>query len=147
LARVESFSIADRMFTIVGGVAVDEALLGRLARDPAIVVSLRYPGGTLSTATQAPDATTDSAVGVLQVLVIRGAGPSPEVAQARLEVTQSRTPLRALLHSTDTWFLWTAAATGISALLLAVWVSSRISGRLAAVAQETGRLDFDRLAR
>jgi signal transduction histidine kinase len=146
LARVEPFSIADRMFTIVGGVAVDDAFLGRLARDRAIVVSLRYPGGTLSTAEDAPDATGDAAVGNVQVPVIRsGAGASPEVAPARLEVTQPRTPLRALLRSTDVWFLSTAAATGITALLLAVWVSSRISGRLAALAEKTAVLDLDRL--
>ena len=34
---------------MVGGVAVDEAFLARLARDRAIVVSLRYPGAELST--------------------------------------------------------------------------------------------------
>ena len=45
LARAESFRIGGRTFTIVGGVAVDEAFLARLARDRAIVVSLRYPGG------------------------------------------------------------------------------------------------------
>jgi signal transduction histidine kinase len=134
------------MFAIVGGVAVDEAFLGRLARDRAIVVSLRYAGVTLSTAAHAPDATDDAAVGEVQVPVIRGgAGASPEVVQARLEVTQPRTPLRALLRSTDTWFLSTAAATGITALLLAVWVSSRISGRLAALAEKTAVLDLDRL--
>ncbi len=145
MARVEPFSIADRMFTIVGGVAVDEAFLGRLARDRAIVVSLRYPGGTLSTAADAPDATGDAAVGNVQVPVIRGGAGASEVAQAKLEVTQPRTPLRALLRSTDAWFLSTAAATGITALLLAVWVSSRISGRLAALAEKTAVLDLDRL--
>jgi signal transduction histidine kinase len=169
LARVESFSIADRMFTMVGGVAVDDAFLRRLARDRAIDVSLQYnpsthppinpsthtpinpstqspinAGGTLST-DKTSDATTDSAVGELQVRVIRGASPSPEVTQARLEVRQSYTPLRALLRSTDVWFLWTAAATGISALVLAVWVSSRMSGRLAALAEKTAVLDLDRL--
>jgi signal transduction histidine kinase len=146
LARVEPFSIADRMFIIVGGVAVDDAFLGRLARDPAIVVSLRYAGVTLSTAAPAPDATDDAAVGKVQVPVIRGGtGALPEVAQARLEVTQPRTPLRVLLRSTDAWFLSTAAATGITALLLAVWVSSRMSGRLAALAEKTAVLDLDRL--
>ena len=44
LARAESFVISGRTFTIVGGVAVDEAFLARLARDRAIAVSLRYPG-------------------------------------------------------------------------------------------------------
>ena len=44
LARVESFLIGGRTFAIVGGVAVDDAFLARLARDRAIVVSLIYPG-------------------------------------------------------------------------------------------------------
>ena len=49
LARVEPFVIGGRTFTLVGGVAVDEAFLARLARDRAIAVSLHYPGGALST--------------------------------------------------------------------------------------------------
>ncbi len=65
--------------------------------------------------------------------------------QARLEVTQPLTPLRALLRSADSWFLLTAAGTGVTALLLAVWVSSRISRRLAALAEKTAVLDLDRL--
>ena len=67
------------------------------------------------------------------------------MVQARLEVTQSLTPLRALLRSADAWFLLTAAGTGVTALLLAVWVSSRISGPLAALAEKTAVLDLDRL--
>ena len=50
LVRTDSFTIAGRPFTIVGGVVVDEGFLDRLARDPAIVVSLAYSGGQLSTA-------------------------------------------------------------------------------------------------
>src|SRR5580765_4496423 len=63
LARAESLAIGGRTFTIVGGVAVDDAFLARLARDRAIVVSLRYPGGELSTGPRKPDPTADSAVG------------------------------------------------------------------------------------
>ena len=146
LARAESFVIGGRTFTIVGGVAVDNAFLARLARDRAIVVSLRYPGGELSTGPRRPDTTDDSAVGELQLPVIRtGAGTPLEVVQARLEVTQPLTPLRALLRSADSWLLVTAAGTGVTALLLAVWVSSRISGPLAALAEKTAVLDLDRL--
>ena len=145
LARVEPFQIGGRAFTIVGGVAVDEAFLGRLARDRAIVVTLRYPGGELSTAAETPQ-TMDSAVGELQIPLIRGGDGAPsELLQSRLEVTQPLTPLRTLLRSTDSWFLLTAAGTGVTALLLAVWVSSRISGRLAALAEKTAVLDLDRL--
>jgi signal transduction histidine kinase len=146
LARSESFVISGRPFTIVGGVAVDEAFLARLARDRAIVVSLRYPGGNLSTAAQQQPVSTDSAVGELEVPLIRsGEGRGIEVVQARLEVTQPLTPLRTLLRSADSWFVLTAAGTGITALLLAVWVSSRISRRLAALAEKTAVLDLDRL--
>jgi signal transduction histidine kinase len=146
LARAQSLVIGGRTFTIVGGVAVDNAFLARLARDRAIVVSLHYPGGELSTVPRKPDPTEDSAVGELQLPVIRtGAGTPPEVVQARLEVRQPLTPLRALLRSADSWLLATAAGTGVTALLLAVWVSSRISGPLAALAEKTAVLDLDRL--
>ena len=144
LARAEPVQIAGRTFTIVGGIAVDEAFLARLARDRAIVVALRYPGGELSTAGLPPS--TDAAVARLEIPVIRsGAGTRPEVAQARLEVTQPLTPLRTLLRSVDSWFLLTAAGTGFAAMLLAVWVSSRISRPLAALAEKTSVLDLDRL--
>jgi signal transduction histidine kinase len=142
LARADTFALGDRTFSLVGGVVIDEAFLARLARDRSILVTLRYPGGTLATATRTPDA--DAAIGQLQLPVIRS-GASSEVLQARLEVTQPLTPLRTLLRSADMWFLWTAAGTGATALVLAVWVSSRMSGRLAALAEKTAVLDLDRL--
>jgi len=148
LARVESFSIADRTFSLVGGVAVDESFLARLARDRAIIVSLLYPGGALSTAPLMPDSTSTfpAAVGDLEVPLIRTEPGSPlEVVQARLQVTQPLAPIRALVRSADSWFLLTAAGTGLTALLLAVWVSSRISRPLAALADKAAVLDLDRL--
>ncbi len=146
LARAETFVIGGRTFAMIGGVAVDEAFLTRLARDRAIVVSLRYPGGELSTVPGKTERTADNAVGELEVPVIRGGEGTPlEVVQARLEVAQPLTPLRTLLRSADSWFLLTAAGTGVTALLLAVWLSSRISGPLAALAEKTAVLDLDRL--
>ena len=146
LARAETFVISGRTFTMIGGVAVDEGFLTRLARDRAIVVSLRYPGGELSTVSGKTERTADNAVGELEVPVIRGGEETPlEVVQARLEVAQPLTPLRTLLRSADSWFLLTAAGTGVTALLLAVWLSSRISGPLAALAEKTAVLDLDRL--
>jgi signal transduction histidine kinase len=151
LARAQSFVISGRTFTMVGGLAVDEAFLARLARDRASAVSLRYPGGELSAAPLKPDTKDDAVVAALQVPVILasesrgGAGAPIEVVDARLEVAQSLTPLRTLLRSADSWFLTTAAGTAIAALLLAVMVSSRVSGRLAALADKTAVLDLDRL--
>ena len=68
-----------------------------------------------------------------------------KVEQARLQVVQPLTPLRALLASADSWFVATATAAGLTALLLAVWVSSRISRPLATLAEKTAVLDLDRL--
>jgi signal transduction histidine kinase len=153
LARVQRFQIGDRSFTIVGGLAVDEPFLARLARDRAIIVSLEYPGARHSTVRQSSNSpapvktdTDYAAVGELQFPLIRAGGGTPiEVAQARVQVTQSLTPLRTLLHSVDSWFLLTAIGTAVTALLLAVWVSSRITRRLAALADKTAVLDLDRL--
>jgi signal transduction histidine kinase len=146
LARSRPFSIGERMFTLVGGIAVDEAFLARLARDRAIVVSLIYPGGEVSTSKATSEAMNPAAVGELQVPLIKSEEGAPlEVVQARLQVTQPLTPLRALVRSADRWFLLTAAGTGVIALMLAVWVSSRISRPLAALAEKTAVLDLDRL--
>jgi signal transduction histidine kinase len=146
LARVETFDIGGHRFALVGGVAIDDAFLARLARDRAIVVSLSAPGAAPPTGPRPADTVRDSASSELRLPVIRtGSGPAPEVAEARLEVTQPLAPLRALVRSADSWFLVTAAGTGITALLLAVWVSSRISGRLELLAEKTAVLDLDRL--
>jgi signal transduction histidine kinase len=145
LARARSLHIAGRSFSIVGGVTVDEAFLARLARDGAIVVSLTWPEGALSTGRQATP-TSDAAVAELTLPLIRSdGGTRGEAATARLRVTQPLTPLRALLRSVDSWFLFTAAGTAATAVLLAVWVSSRLSRRLAALAEQTAVLDLDRL--
>ena len=156
LARARSFTIADRRFSLIGGVTVDEAFLARLARDREIVVSLIYPGGELSTVRLKPGATSEvrlkpdttypAAVGELQVPLIRTESDAPlQVVEARLQLTQPLTPLRALLRNADSWFLFTAAGTGVTALLLTVWVSSRISRPLADLAEKTAVLDLDRL--
>jgi two-component system nitrogen regulation sensor histidine kinase NtrY len=150
LGRRESFTVGDQTFTLIGGVEIDQEFLARLARDRAIVVSLRYPGGEMSTAPVRLNAdsaiTDDAAVGELDVPLIRHrAGGSIENVQARLRVTQPMTPLRALVRSADSWFLATAAGTALTALVLAMWVSSRISRPLADLAEKTAVLDLDRL--
>src|SRR5262245_43315920 len=146
LARARTFLLSGRSFTLVGGVAVDEPFLARLARDRAIIVSLNYPGGALSTAHAKPAAIGESAVGELHLPLIRGGREGlSETVLARLEVTQPLTPLRSLLRSADSWFLVTAIGTSLTASLRAVWVSSRISKPLTELAEKTAVLDLDRL--
>ena len=146
LARVEPFAISGRPFTLVGGITVDEAFLARLARDRAIVVTLRYPGGALSTSAGELYPMQDSAVGELEVVVLRsGASGGVEILPGQVQVIQPLTPLRSLLRSADTWFFLTAAAAFIVAAVLALWVSSRISRPLTVLADKTAVLDLDRL--
>jgi signal transduction histidine kinase len=146
LVRGESFRVGDRRFTLVGGIQVDKAFLARLARDRAIVVSLSYSGGGFSTASTDDARNVDAVVGRLQVPLIRtGSEGSLEVVDAHLEVTQPLSPLRVLQRGVDSWFLMTALGTAAAALLLALWLSSRISRPLAALAAKTSVLDLDRL--
>jgi len=154
LARVEPFTIADRRFTIVGGITVDEGFLARLARDPSIVVSVSYPGGLLTTPDPASGLViapgvaraADVAVGELQMPLIRSGGDDRSgTVTAQLRVMQSLAPLNALLRSADSWLIAAAAGTSIAALLMGAWMSSRVSGRLAALAEKTAVLDLDRL--
>jgi signal transduction histidine kinase len=147
LARVESVGIADRMFTLIGGVSIDQAFLQRLVHDPAIVVSLAYPGGGVSSAPAERKAESpEGEVETIPISLMRTtAGSKLEVVPAKLLVTQSRAELRTLLQRVDRLFMATAAVTGVTALLLAVWLSSRISRPLAALAEKTAVLDLDRL--
>jgi len=140
VARTDSFSIGDQTYMLTGGIVVDEPFLARLARDREVKVGLKAD----PTKADPPD---DAAVGRdLQVPLLRTRPGAPhEMVQARLRVTQPLTPLRRLVRSADSWFLATAAGTSVTALLLAVWVSSRISRPLADLAEKTAVLDLDRL--
>ena len=141
IVRTAAFEIAGRQFTLVGGVQIDDDLLERMTRDPDIGISLTYPGGAIGSAAPAGDV----AIGRLPMPLIRPAADRVETVEATLQVTQPLVALRALLRSADSWFLTTAVAAGVVALVLAVWVSSRISRPLAALAEKTAVLDLDRL--
>jgi len=144
LVRSEPVRIGARSFTLIGGVTVDEAFLSRLARDAAIIVSLTYPGGRLSSSASPQEA--DAKVRQMQLPLIKtSTDASPETVQAQLIMAHPLTPLSVLLRSADAWFLLTASGAALTALLLAVWVSSRISRPLADLAGKTAVLDLDRL--
>jgi signal transduction histidine kinase len=145
LVRRETLQLGGRTFTIIGGDSVDKALLTKLARDRANVVALTYPGGGISSANQ-PVIANETATSKIEIPLIRlGAEPPFEVVTALLQVTQSLAPLRDLQRSVNSWFRWTAVIAGIAALLLSVWLSSRISKPLADLAAKTAVLDLDRL--
>ena len=150
LARSESLLIGDRPFTLIGGIAVDETFLGHLVHDPEIHVSLQLPRdastGAASDTAETRDAGSRGVVGQLPLPLIRSdPNGSVEVAEARLLVDQPLTNLERLLRNADSWFVATGMAAGITALLLAIWVSSRISRPLTELTEKTSVLDLDRL--
>ena len=160
LTRAEELRLGGRRFALVGGVALDDRFLQRLARDREVAVSLVYPGLSRSSdpdlvpllagisalpAGGALVGLDDRIAGRLDVPVIGADGEVPLVPRAHVLVTHTLEPLRVLQSRVNSWFFGTAAVTAVAALLLAVWLSSRISRPLADLAEKTAVLDLDRL--
>ena len=160
LTRFAPVRIGDRTLTLVGGARVDQPFLRRLTgnrqatgRDnaEAITLSLRYAGTLLTTADDAddtlpgvrPEATARRDMSIPLVLVRQDG--TVNVQAASLMMDQPRTYLVSLLRSVDAWFVATAAGAVLLALLLALWLSSRVTRRLAALADKTAVIDLDRL--
>lgn len=141
LARIDSLRIGGRPFTVVGGVEAESRLIGRLARDPDISVALVFPGTEARAGSPGGRVLRDLPLPYLDLL-----GPSAaRVDTARFVVTQSLGTLEALLQSVNRWFLVALGLTLAAALMLAAWLSSRISRPLRELAQKTSRIDLDRL--
>lgn len=120
LVNADSVRIAGRMLRLLGGVRVDSAFLSRLARDPELGVALVLPDSSVA----------DSGVLVVgertlpYVDAVDGPG---RVQQARIVVTRSSALLTALQHNVNLWFAAAVLIAALAALLLAGWLSTRIS--------------------
>ncbi|HMA42748.1 MAG TPA: HAMP domain-containing sensor histidine kinase [Gemmatimonadales bacterium] len=145
LARMDSIPIGDRRFAIVGGIAVDSGFLARLARDSATHVRLVLPGDTA--VSRAGGAVAgDSAVSELPLPFVDESRPdSVRLVEARLVVAAPLAGLRELEGTVDRWFGAAMLVSLLVALLLAGWLSSRVSLPLAELAGKTAELDMDRL--
>jgi len=139
LARVDSLRIGGRRFTLVGGIAVDSSLLARLTPDSELTVAVALPSDTSS----GPDPATQvfSALAVPFVM----AGDSARLLPARIVVSHSLASLVALRRGVALSFLVAVLVTALIALLLASWLSTRISRPLTALAAKTADVDMDRL--
>jgi signal transduction histidine kinase len=140
LARVDSFVVGGKRFTLVGGIEARSALLGRLAREGELSVALVYPGqepGSLPGAR----ILRELRLPYLDLL----SASAITVDTARFLVTQSLATLEALRRSVDRWFLVALALTVAVSLIVAAWLSSRISRPLRDLARKTSEIDLDRL--
>jgi signal transduction histidine kinase len=133
LVTADSFAISRKQFRVIGGVKVDSAFRARLARDPELGVQLTLP--------------TDSAVADTGRLVVAeialpyiDAADGPGRAErARLEVTRSSALLSALQRNVNLWFIVAVLVAALAALLLAGWLSTRISTPVEAGMREMER--------
>jgi signal transduction histidine kinase len=137
LACVDSVRIGTRHFVMVGGVEAESRFLQELARDDAVRVALSLPGDTVA-------ATVDTTVTVVRDLSIPFVDEDA-LGTATFRVTHDTTELRALRASIDRWFVITAVAAVLLAILLASWIASRLSRPLVELAEKTSRIDLDKL--
>ena len=133
LVTSDSFAIARKSFRLVGGVTVDSGFLARLARDPELGVQLALPTDT---------AAADSGRLVVGEIVLPYAdavdGPG-QGERARIEITRSSALLTALQRNVNLWFLVAVLVAALAALLLAGWLSTRISTPVEAGMREMER--------
>jgi len=139
LARVDSLRVGGRLFTLVGGMAVDSSFLARLTPDSELTVAVALPSDT--------SAAVDPATQVVSALDVPfvTAGDSARLLPARIVVSHSLASLVALRRGVALSFLVAVLVTGLIALLLASWLATRISRPLTALAAKTADVDMDRL--
>lgn len=128
-------NVAGRPFRLVGGVAVDSAFLARLARDAEFDVALRLPSDTTASDT------TGRVVGEVELPYVDAVDgpPGGRNEQARIVVTHSSDLLAALQRNVNFWFAAAVLIAALAALLLAGWLSTRISTPI-----ETGMREMER---
>ena len=134
LVTSDSFAISGKPFRLVGGVTVDSVFLARLARDPELGVQLVLPDDSV-----APDPGR-LVVGPPITLPYVDAADGPDrVERARIEITRSSALLTALQRNVNLWFLVAVLVAALAALLLAGWLSTRISTPVEAGMREMER--------
>ena len=135
LAAADSFTVADRRYRLIGGVAFDAARAAALVPPEEMTV-------TLELGEPVPEAAAPAAMITLPYYDATTAG---NAGAARLVITRNLGDQLALQRNVDRWFAGAAALTLLLAVTLAVWLASRVSRPLAELARKTSRLDLDRL--
>ena len=136
LAAAERFTVAGRLFSVVGGVAAEDRFLRRLDSDPDLAVRLQAPDS-------AEVVDPSRLVGQLSIPFLDPEAARPD--SARLVVTRVSETLAALQRGLNGWFLISLTVTALLAVGLAAWLSRFLSRPLIALAAKTSAIDLDRL--
>jgi signal transduction histidine kinase len=151
LAREDSVNIGGRRLMLVGGVAIDRALLDQLTPDSAMTLSLVTPDGTISSDSiaRADTGSVEAEQRLAYIGESAAAGDSTarsdsrRAGTARLVVTHSDAELAALRADVNRWFAFAVGAAAIVALLLALWMSAGLSRPIAALARATSAIALE----
>jgi signal transduction histidine kinase len=124
LVRSDTLRLPGKRFTLVGGVRVDSLFLARLVRASRIVrelsVHVVLPGDT--------ETAGDKAQIVAEVaLPYVSIEDPPRNYPARLVITRSESLLGALQRNVNTWFAVAVLVSALLAVLMAGWLSTRLS--------------------
>ncbi len=133
LVTSDSLRLAGRTLRLIGGVAVDSSFLARLTRDPELGVTLALPRDSARTDR------TASVVAVVTLPFVDAADGPGQVEQARIVVTRSDAFLSALQRNVNLWFSAAVLIAALFALLLASWLSTRISSPVEASIRDMER--------
>ena len=147
LVRVDSVRLGGRALAIVGGEVVDSAFLTRLAPGGEFSIALSLPGGDGAgvAAASPPDSHTVVVSRTAVPYIGGGPGGSRTVQAAALTLSRSTAALDALRRSVDIWFAAAIALTAAIALAASAWLAARVSLPLRELAEQTSRVDLDRL--
>lgn len=149
LARSDSVRIGAVALTIVGGVAVDRPFLDELGGAGGLSVMLVLPADTTGgPAGEVPAVLSGDTAVVREYtvpVIVTSVGRAGEIGTARIEVGHSVRPLLELRRSLDLWFVAAVGAAGLLALLVAASIAARISRPLTDLAEQSERLDLERL--
>ena len=117
LAKVDSFQMGGRRFTIAGGIPVERQFLERLARDENMHVTLVTPEDRADSDATAPVAHAGGVVREVGVPFVDTASGLLHLAIFR--VTHGVDELNDLRRSVDRWFLIAMATSVVLAVLIA----------------------------
>jgi signal transduction histidine kinase len=146
LVRVDSVRLGGRALAIVGGEVVDSAFLIRLAPGGEFSIALSLPAGDGTGVTAAaPDSHTVIVSRTSVPYIGGGPGGVRTVRAATLTLSRSTAALDALRRSVDIWFAAAIALTATIALAVSAWLAARVSLPLRELAEQTSRVDLDRL--
>lgn len=160
LARADTLTLLSESYSIVGGLEVDSDYLSALSPNDSLAVTLHTPGRVISS-DRVIEQLLGGETGALEPesLLIRSgylveSFTAPALAQASegapanpglFIVSYPLAPLRARTRELELALWLVLLATAAGTLLLAAWLSARVTGPIVGLAKKTAGISLDHL--